>query len=464
MAVIGLALLSFTTLWPGYALYDSVAQYRQVLSGHYDDWHPPIMARLWSLLRGNSNDPGGAMFALQMGLYWAGFGLIAEALVAIRRHGAAVVVLLVAASPLLLGWQAAILKDAQMVGALVTGVGLIANRVLRERPLTLPFLVPLTALLGFAVLVRANAIFAVAPLVALLASRPAGLLGKAVLVIALSAAAIAAEPMINHQLLGAAPSGVEKTQPLYDLAGIGVRNPVDSPFTPAELGVIREKQCVKPFFWDPLGDEKGCNEETARLRAGTSSTLYRLWVRAIYEHPLDYARHRMAHWNSTERWLVAPGLTGAQPPDDSEPNTFHLGAPTSSMARAIAHAGAAEAGTPFGWPLFWLFIALVVAPIAWTRRNEPAAGLALALAGSAIGLEASFLVVSIASDLRYHLWAMTAAALAAILIAQGFSLSRGRAGLLLLALAALVAAGLNSRASRPPAPATYQAAIADRTG
>jgi len=42
-------ILSLLLFWPGVALFDSVYQYRQALSGTYDDWHPPIMARLWSL-------------------------------------------------------------------------------------------------------------------------------------------------------------------------------------------------------------------------------------------------------------------------------------------------------------------------------------------------------------------------------------------------------------------------------
>ena len=36
--------------WPGVPMYDTVAQYRQVLGGPVDDWHPPVMVRLWQLL------------------------------------------------------------------------------------------------------------------------------------------------------------------------------------------------------------------------------------------------------------------------------------------------------------------------------------------------------------------------------------------------------------------------------
>lgn len=463
LAVVAVALLlaaaSFAALWPGYALYDSVGQFRQALAGQYEDWHPPVMAWLWSGLHRAFGGTGGPLLALQLGLYWLGFGLLAEALVYARKNVAAGAVLLLGCSPLLLGWQAAILKDSQLLGALLAAFGLIASARLRDRRLTVLFTVPLIPLFGYALLVRSNAVFAVIPLLVFLSPRPIGLVGKLIAIAFLSLAVIAAEPFVNHRLLGASASGVEKTQPLYDLAAIGISDPKGSPFTPAELARIKEKACVKPFFWDPLGDEIACGSTVERLQSEAPATLYRLWANAIVAHPLAYARHRLAHWNSTERWLIPPGRIGAEPPATSEPNPYGLAAPTSALARAIHAAGAAEAGTPLGWPMFWTFLAIVAAPFAWARRNEPAASLALALAASAIGLEASFLLVSIASDLRYHLWAMTASALALILLADGFTVSRGRAGLLLLALAALVAAGLNSRAKLPTAPATYRAMI-----
>ena len=75
-------LVSLAAAWPGVAMYDTVAQYGQVLSGRYDDWHPPVMARLWAVLA--PVGPGAApMLALQLATYWAGFGLIAAALGAV---------------------------------------------------------------------------------------------------------------------------------------------------------------------------------------------------------------------------------------------------------------------------------------------------------------------------------------------------------------------------------------------
>ena len=68
-------------------MYDTVAQYRQVLSGVYDDWHPPAMARVWALL--TAFGPGATpMLVLQLATYWLGVGLIGGALARIGAPAA----------------------------------------------------------------------------------------------------------------------------------------------------------------------------------------------------------------------------------------------------------------------------------------------------------------------------------------------------------------------------------------
>ena len=124
---------------------------------------------------------------------------------------------------------------------------------------------------------------------------------------------------------------------------------------------------------------------------------------------------------------MAPGLLEAGPPDEAEPNDLGLTGPENAAATAWQDAAAAEAGTPFGWPIGWTVIALLILPLAWRRRAEPAGGLALALLASALGLELSFLVVSISSDMRYHLWPLAASPLAVILLADSIQLRSRRA-------------------------------------
>ena len=449
-----LALASLALFWPGYAMYDTVAQYGQVLSGHYADWHPPVMARLWAVLAWLLPGRGAApMLVVPMALYWFGLGLLAGA--AGGRTGAAV--LAVGVLPPFLGWQGVVLKDAQLVGALLGATGLVAWWRLRGRRMPVAAGAAAALLLGYAVLVRANAVFAAVPLVLMLARWPRALIARAAVAVLLTGAVLAVSSPINHRLLGAERSGVERTEALYDLSGIAVRagpGAIHVGLTPAEIGGLRDRACVRPYFWDPLGDEKRCNGTVERLRRIAPGPLYRLLADAALHHPLAYAAHRLAHLNSTTRWLVPLWWPGAAPPVHSEANDLGLVSP-AKRAAAWQRAGGWIAETPLGWPVAWAVLAIGGVAVAARRAATPRRDLALALLVSALSLEASFAVLSIASDLRYHLWPMIATALGTVLLLGEASPTRrewlGVGGALLLA----VAAGGVARAVLPTPPQSY---------
>jgi hypothetical protein len=154
---------SLALFWPGVALYDSVDQYGQVLFGAYEDWHPPVMARFWSLF--HPWWPGTSpMLVVQLTLYWLGIGLLAAACARRAHPAAGWTMVAIGAFLLVSGWMGAILKDAQMVGAMAAAVGIIGWFRIEERRLPLWAGAAVLLLLLYAVLLRANAVFAVAPL------------------------------------------------------------------------------------------------------------------------------------------------------------------------------------------------------------------------------------------------------------------------------------------------------------
>jgi hypothetical protein len=460
IATAGLLLSASTALfWPGIADYDTVGQYQQVLSGTYRDWHPPVMARLWAGLHALVGGGAAPMLVLQLSLYWVGLALIAGALARAGRGRAAAAVLLVGCWPVFLGWQGHVLKDAQMTGATLAAVGLVAWWRLGARRVPGLIWTAVGMLLLYAVLVRANAVFALAPLAAgLMPARP----GRRWLgALAMIVATIVASGPINHRLLGAEPTGVERTEPIYDLAGVAVR--VDDlrgiGLDAERVTALRTHHCVKPFFWDPLGDGDRCEALVRPLHDLDSGRLYAVWLTTIVHHPLAYAAHRARHVNSTWRWLVPAGLPSAEPAGASEPNADGLVSPGARAARFERVAGWC-AQTPLGWPIVAVATALALAVLGWRREAAPARDLALALLASALTLEASFAVLSIASDVRYHLWPMIATALAAILllpVVPGERRWATRAGIV---LALVIAAGVIARATLPVSPATYAGMMA----
>lgn len=458
------ALLGAGTLalyWPGVPMYDSVAQYGQALSGDYDDWHPPAMARLWAGLHAILGGAGGPMFALQVALWWLGLGLVAAALAREGRRVAPVLVLAAGVWPPFLGWQATILKDAQMAGAMLAAVGLVGWWRLRGRRVPWLAVAAAAVLLTYAALVRANAVFAVVPLAAMLAPgwRPRTRAIAAVLGIG---AVLAVSGPINHDLLGAERTGVERTEAIYDLAGIAVRSPAGATPLPADaVRTLVARRCVKGFFWDPLGEPTKCDDVVDPLRDVPPVRLHAALAAAAFAHPLAYAEHRLTHLDSTDRWLVGAHWPGASPPQGGQPNDLGLRDPARAAFRAQRWASLV-ADWPLAWPAAWIVVAAVAAVIGARRAPEPARDLSLALAASALTLEASFAVLSIASDLRYHLWSMVAAALSAALLVGG-SAGRGERRTLVVggaALASVIVAGLVARAVLPEPPQSYAGMLA----
>ena len=456
LAAASLCALMVAIWWPGVPMYDSVDQYGQALRGAYDDWHPPIMARLWSLflLVWAGQAP---MFVLQALLYWLGLGLIAAALAREGAPRAAAAVLILGALPLFAGWQAAVLKDAQMAGAMLAATGLAFWwRPAGRRP-PLPAIVGITLLLIYASLVRANAVFAAAPLGCGLFGwfGVRRLVGRCAILLGLTAAVLLAAPFVNHQLLGAAETGIARSLPIFDLAGIAHRaGPEAAPLLPPETWQAAEaRHCYTPFFWDPYGVEDHCQfvQEGLAERA-PDAALFRGWAEAAARHPIAYASHRIAHWNATLRWLVPSGRPLAAPPDEGEPNDAGLLSPGPAGA-AAAEIGGWLAETPLGWPILWFAAALAALVLA--RQGQQ---LAFTLALSAVLLEASFALVSISSDLRYHLWPMLATGIAWALLARA---PPPRRALWIAAalICVLALAGLAARIALPPATGGYAAML-----
>jgi hypothetical protein len=453
-AALAALFLSLALFWPGVALFDSVYQYQQALNGAYDDWHPPVMAALWSRLLRIA--PGTApMLVLQLGLFWLGLGLLAAACARRGRSAAGWAILAAGAATLLSCWMGAILKDAQMAGALAAAAGTAGWFRLEEKRLPFWAAALVLLLLIHATLVRANAVFATVPLGLALfgwigVRSPAA---RAALALAAVAAIILLAPLVNHRLLGAERSGVENSLLVYDIAGTAIRAQADDVAdVPARRWAEADaKGCYSPYQWDELGEPE-CLVDARLVPAPENAPAYRLWLATLLRHPAAYALHRLAHFNATTRLFVPRNLANAVSPVDPEPNDVGLGAEPGDVERAFWSAGEIWVALPVGWPALWLALALAALWPAAEAPPGPARDLALALLLSACCGGLSYAIVSVASDLRYHLWTMLAAALGLALLAGSGAVRRRHAAALAAVAAAVTLAGLAGRWMLPPLP------------
>ncbi|HMC91167.1 MAG TPA: hypothetical protein VKI45_01790, partial [Allosphingosinicella sp.] len=394
------------------------------------------------------------MLVLQLGLYWLGLGLVAAALERRGRRFAAWAVLVVGTGPILSCWVGAILKDAQLLGALSAAAGIAGWYALAERRRPAVATAAMLMLLLYATLVRANAVFATAPLTLALLGWPGlrRISWRAVACLAAIVIVILLTPPANHRLFGAEREGPENSLLLYDIVGTSIRAGTDSAGIPAaRWKALAAAACYSAQGWDALSEPGRCSIAPGLDATPETPPLYGLWRRTIAAHPLAYAAHRLAHFNATMRWLIGIDEYGAVGPVDSEPNRLGLGATPGAAEQALHDWASVWAALPLGWPILWLALAALGLAASWKAPPTPERALCRAFLLSACCGGLSYLAVSVASDLRYHLWTMLASGLGLVCLAAGGGLRR-RHWVAGAALAfAIVAGGIAARALLPAA-------------
>lgn len=423
MASLGLSL----AYWPGIMTWDSIRQYDQAQDGSFDDWHPPLMEWIWrqldQLLRGPA-----PMLLLQLALYALGFALLAGW--ALKRERPRLAVALAAASlmPIAVALMGAILKDCLMAAMLLAAAGLLAWRG-QGRDVWLRLLAG--ALIVLACALRFNAFLAGGPLLVTLLperlrSTPPRLAANT---LAATALLFLPMPIANH-LLGAERSGVELSLVNFDLGGITEHSGVDAfPSLPVKDPVAANRRCYSPVKWDFYADwaAEPCPVgfdvlQPAFQRQKINPELF--WARAILAHPFAYAAHRLQHFNINSRFLVR-GWIDRPVPDRSVENDWKFQVTPNPVLSAVDAMALLTAATPLGWPIFWMALAAGLSAIA---PRLPSRGLIVPLALSSLLYGLGYGVVSVSSELRYHLWTMLAAMVAACVAAADLPQARGVLG------------------------------------
>jgi hypothetical protein len=404
--VAALGLAHWLAFRPGIMVWDSIRQYGQALSGRYDDWHPPAMNWLWHVLLRVEAGPG-PMLVVQLVLYWGGTGLLAMAAARRGRWLLAGTVVAIALLPMFVVLEGTVLKDSLMAGCLLSAAGILA-----WRPANGWARIAVAVLLVVAATLRFNAVPAIVPLA--LAAMPerwtatrARLLGAGV---AVAIALLAVMPLANR-LLDAQSSGVEYSLITYDLGGITYYSSDDAfpPMPPVKDARAINTGCYTSISWDRYAwwGDAPCAIGFGTVRAafaasGKSPALW--WLGQVARHPLAYAMHRLGHFNRNIRlWTRDTALPTLSL--KSDPNDWNLQVAPNRLSVAIERLATRSEGTILGWPVWWIVLgagALAFWP------GDGRRGVATPLLWSGLLYAASFLPLSVASEVRYHLWTMLA--------------------------------------------------------
>jgi hypothetical protein len=415
--VVILLLLNIAVCFPGTMMNDSVNQYAEAMSGHFTDWHPPVMAWLWSMLLKLHEGPA-PMLVLHLAVFWSGIGLVADAARRLGHRRMPVLIVLAGAFPPFIFMNANVIKDVGMAASLLAGAGLVFW--FRSQPRRMPWAMAAlaAALLAYGMLVRTNAVFAVAPLL-VYALAPAAWLRTFRLLLASVVVAVAAVPVsqqINRVAFDPVKREAVNSLLLYDIVGVAVHAGNPALVEPrATLTADDLKQCYTPFWWDSFSAWGPCGQLVRRPdaeRAVHAEGLASQWLNTVRSHPLAYLQHRLKHFNSEVFFAVplkhlrlTPEYRGELP--DFKP--YEVFSPSNVRFDLVRK-------NPAVWPVTWLAWGAVLLVILARRPPTSPVLLARVLVVSALAYSSAYLVIGVATDIRYHYWSMLASMIATLLV------------------------------------------------
>lgn len=435
----GFALIA-SAYWPGVMIDDARWQYQQSVDNAFEDWHPPIMAWVWRQLMLLVAPGPGPMLALQLLFYWGGFALLAGWAWRRRRPRLAVALACCGWIPAPLALGGTIIKDVWMAGCLVCATGLVVWRNdARSRIARLGFTVAAAIALLIAAALRLNAIFACLPLALTAAPRPFTRTWPRWIATAVFAALplIAIGPAINAAVQ-ADNTDVQLSLIIFDLGGITKHSRVDAfPDMGVKNAVAVNDRCYDPSEWDSYSDwaQKPCPLGFDRMQPMVDDEDFdprSLWIHAIVAHPLAYAEHRLTHYN-LETWLIVPRGPPFTAWSRSVDNPWRFRVHPNPVLRAVTAVADATGATPLGWPFFWISVALAAWMLAVAARLSD---VAQAVAASSFLYGAGYAVVGVATGMRYYVWTISGAAIAAVLVIGELRANRFRPGRAVSLLAA----------------------------
>lgn len=419
LALAGFA-VSALVFYPGLFTPDSLMQFEQAQSGQFGDWHPPIMAALWRVLMLIYHGPQ-PLFLLHLALFWSGAFAVGDAL---ARRGAAWAAWfpLIGFLPFVFNFLGVLWKDVALASSWFFALGWTFRQRTLDRPTHIVGLVAIWLAFTYGALVRANSIFAAAPLALYLTG--SDVLSRRIwpqiaACILTPALLLAGTHVVNDALLRAKQEKPIDSLLIFDLQGMSHaldRNLLPGPWTPDEA--LRIPACYRADNWSWFFNGNDCGFITDRYYQHDlwgSKIISSAWLSAVTDHPAAYIRHRIdftsefmrLRWSSPERDIWTDSAI------EDPRYAFHPG----PIFRAYVALCQKLAATPFFRPWFWLLLGCVVFGLSLRRADTTTRRFASALAASAIIYLLTYIVVGVASDFRYAYWSICAAlaALAALI-------------------------------------------------
>lgn len=389
---------------PGVMTWDSFDQLRQARENSYNDWQPPVMARLWRELLPLHDGPA-SMLIFHCGMLLAAAALL-HSWAASRRLVLAPVFLLLPLLPWVLNFEFVIWKDIGLAYSWVLAVALALHIHQRGKASAL-WLTATAVFLAYGLLVRGNSLFGALLLVPFLVSciwKGAGVRHFAIAALACTLAWWAV-PKAFTSLIRAEttkPMAYVKFDDVAALTLVGVK--IDPPyFSMAEVRGLRT--CLHLMIHQ-VGAPFCLPERFEESRKESYPELHAAWLQGLSRGFPDYLSHR---WSAYLTLIRSPAAspyyykdfrvaTGPRYTFDSP-----LVAPTASDSLAVAMVDRTAAVLPELFkPYTWILLSVAVTVLLRRQSRAGPAFWMLPLSGTAYAI--SYLPFTPAGDFRYVYW------------------------------------------------------------
>jgi hypothetical protein len=425
IAVLAVALFALYAIgfFPGFMSFDSAYQWWQARTGDTTDIAGIGIVLAWRVTELVIEGPGG-LFLAHLAMFWTGAWLVATAFDVGRVRQALLLVVLAALPPTWIlshAWS-----DAGLAASLMLACGALARAHAGGGRRWLVLALPA---IGYAALLRHNALAAVLPLVYWCTrchwNNGASLRRSAIATVAAMAVIVVASGLIERvavrKHVTMLPSLV-----LWDLSGMSAR--ADALLVPPYAIDAKATVADLAAEYRPFTNTSVLMSSRAALRDPFGSwpapelhQLMRDWAGAIATHPAAYIAHRASlacylFWTRPaelpHELTFVPTLLEYRDNPKIAPND------TALHRRWTALIGDLRA-TPAFAALTWLVPGLVVALVARRARRTQAGIAGLYVLTSAWLYAAPLVVIAPAAEFRYVLWPCIASVVGAWLILVG---------------------------------------------
>lgn len=411
-------IINLIAYYPGFLSSDTIDQYGQSLTGHYSDWHPPVMALVWSLLNKIYQGPQ-LMLIFQLVMLWAGVYLLLSLLRKARWY---VLVTLVALAPFVQNFAALISKDTQMALSWFLVMCILLDAIVKNRKLSGGAIIATVLLILYGCLLRVNALPGAIPLILIWAwcsfRNRTGLVRSGIILVFISAA-LAGPSLINH-CVHAQKTFPENKLFLHDLSGVFVKEGRDvfpsSFYRNPGFDTAYIRQHYHPASFDNLWWNSDGKTFLPDTTGAVTATVRNKWLHTISQYPATYLHNRAEGYIYHLRIKTRDVDYFARFPW-IHPNDYGLEYERNFLSRILIQWVELQERLPHMQPYFWLLLNLLLFSFAGRLKGKKTGSIYNALLWSSLlYMLPQFFIFQTDTDFRYYYWNCIACMVAVLLL------------------------------------------------